>query len=186
MTSFFRIIFICFAWFFSGSSFAFTSIAMVDGQMKTFGRAYNYSTQKDADKSALSICRKEAKAHGLAKLSKKCAVISRATQPGYGAIVCAGDFCAWSMGQQTPQIAADSAYANCSQRYTNCQTTNITSWSDFNGFNRQQQNATQQPSSLPTLSDRYDAIRKAQFKSRFDGAQAEPGSLADQWLNGGR
>jgi len=153
---------------FSLSSQAFTSIATIEGHSEAWYRASNFAVPEQAESVALEGCQKRAKAQHLAKLAKKCTVVTLTSQPGYGALVCAKKGCAWVVSAQTAQDAVDIAYANCAAQYKGCQKNNIAYWEDFNGFERQS-TVTQTVTTIPSLSDRYDAMRAAQFHSKFDG-----------------
>lgn len=140
----------------SETAFAFTSISSVPGDNSTLYRASNYDTQAAADKVALSGCRAAARRNGHAKTAKRCAVLGRSQSPGYGALVCSGDGCAWRTGEESAQAAADDAYNVCSANYKNCQQTNIETWEDTAGFPREV--AVQpQPQQPPSMSDIYRA-----------------------------
>lgn len=82
---------------FSETAFAFTSISLVPGDNSTLYRASNFDTQAAADKAALTGCRAAARKNGHAKAAKKCAVSDRSRGPGYGALVCGDEGCAWSV-----------------------------------------------------------------------------------------
>lgn len=113
---------------FSAPALAFTSISAVPGENSTLYRASNYETQAAADNSALTGCRTAARNSGHAETAKKCAVLDRSRGPGYGALVCGDEGCAWRTGYESAQAAADAAYDVCSANDKNCQQTNIESW----------------------------------------------------------
>lgn len=154
----------------SETAFAFTSISVVPGDTSTLSRASNYDTQAAADKAALSGCRTAAQRNGHAKAAKKCAVLDRSRGPGYGALVCSNEGCAWRTGYVSAQAAADAAYDVCSANYKNCQQTNIETWEDTAGFPRevavQVQPQTPRPPSL-------DDIYRARWCSKQDAPPPE-------------
>lgn len=120
-----------------GNCFAYTSVAVIDGHASSaFWRANNYESQKEADVAALEGCRTEARKNGIGNLAKKCKVVTRAKGPGYGAIVCGENGCAWTVGEESAQVAVDAAYEECNKSYKNCQEKNIKFWEDFSGFTR--------------------------------------------------
>ena len=121
---------------FSIGSQAFTAIADVTNHIKeTFSRSSNYSTQKEADITALRLCREQANDSGLTKLAKSCKVTLRGKGPGYGALSCGTEGCAYNTGHASEQEAVDTAYTDCTEAgYTNCNDSNISTWKDFEGF----------------------------------------------------
>jgi hypothetical protein len=119
------------------NAFAFTSIATIKGEsFKAWYRVSNYDSQKEADAAALEGCRTEARSSGIGKSASKCKVITRAKGPGYGAVVCGDNGCAWGTGHESAQVAVDSAYSSCAESYKSCQSENIPYWEDFAGFAR--------------------------------------------------
>ncbi len=120
---------------FSGSAQAFSAIAVIAGNSpKSIYRANNYDVQKQADNYALQGCRATAKTNGIGKLAKQCKIVSRAPNPGYGAIVCGVEGCSWGMAFGSAQEAIDAIYADCAKSYTNCRDKNISFWEDRAGF----------------------------------------------------
>lgn len=135
MTSCFRIFLPALLAVVSAKSFAFTSIATIDGHvLDVWWRSNNYGTQKEADKAALEGCRSEARKQGLGHLAKQCKILTRAKGPGFGAIACGDNGCSWGVGYSSSQEAVDAAYLGCNESYTNCQSKDIEFWSDFAGF----------------------------------------------------
>lgn len=123
--------------FLSGESFAYSAIAMVDGQAKeTFHSAYDFDTQKAADRRALEGCQESARRSGYPNLAKKCVVVTRGKGPGYGAATCGDGGCAWTTGYADLQEAVDAAYDRCASTYKSCQSEGITNWEDFAGFRK--------------------------------------------------
>ena len=119
----------------SESSYAFTSIAIINGHSTaSIWAAWNYSTQKAADQAALEGCRSEARKNGIGNLSKQCKVVTRAKKSGYGALTCGDTGCSWAVEYGSAQDAVDSAYESCAERYNNCRDKDITYWEDFTGF----------------------------------------------------
>lgn len=165
MKKIFQFIFCALSLFaFSKAVYAFSSIALVDGYTApTFYAAYNYDSQEKADRSALDGCRANAKKNNLAKLAKKCEIVTRGKESGYGAVVCANNGCAWITGYESKQGAVDAAYNTCSANYPDCQQNNIEAWADFAGFRSepvaQRQVEMQAPQSTV---DRYRALWCAQ------------------------
>jgi hypothetical protein len=140
---------------FPGMSQAHLSVADVDGYpTSTIYVSYNYASQKEADNKALEGCRATAKKNGLTQLEKKCTVISRAKNPGYGALVCGDKGCSWSTAYDDMQTAVDHAYDDCSKSYGNCQRDNIPNWDDEAGFRQSSQVvAAQSQSCRPNKSN---------------------------------
>lgn len=119
------------------NTFAFTSIATIDGQvLSAWYRSNNYDSQKEADNAALEGCRVEARKNGIANRAGKCKVVTRAKGPGYGAVVCGNNGCNWATGYESSQAAVDAAYDGCNKNYQNCPSENIKYWEDFAGFAR--------------------------------------------------
>jgi len=119
------------------NSLAYTSIATVPGHVsQAFYRTSNYESQKEADAHAIEGCRVEAREKGIGQLAKKCVVKSRATGPGYGAVVFAEDGAAWVTGYSDNQVAVDAAYAECEKAFRNCQKDGISYWLDEAGFKK--------------------------------------------------
>lgn len=120
---------------FSWSAYAYTSIAIIDGHTsQSWAKASNYESQKDADNDALEGCRVEARKNGIGALAKQCKIATRASVPGYGALVCSAEGCVWVTGHEFAQAAVDSAYQTCSKNYKNCREKDIDYWEDFAGF----------------------------------------------------
>lgn len=118
----------------SFESLAFSSVAIVKGHSQaTFYSAYNFDTQKEANKNALAGCREQAKKSGLENLAKNCVVVEESNVPGYGAVAC-GDHCAWALGYFDANEAKQAAYFACSESYQNCNETDIKNWEDSKGF----------------------------------------------------
>lgn len=123
--------------FSSGKSFAYSAIAMVDGHAKeTFRSAYGFRTQKAADRSALEGCKESARTNGYPSLAKKCRVVTRGKGPGYGAVACGDEGCAWTTGYADQQEAVDVAHDRCTDISKNCQSDGISNWEDFAGFRK--------------------------------------------------
>ncbi len=113
---------------------AFTAVAGIPDDGPPYA-AWNYPTQAQADREAKKGCRDTARNAGKSKAAaKKCAVLTRAKGPGFGAFVCAEAGCAWTTGYDDRQRAVDAAFEQCSKHYENCQTTGIRSWHDDAGF----------------------------------------------------
>lgn len=122
---------------FSSIANAFTAIAIIDKQAsQSWSRASNYTSQKEADNDALEGCRVEARKNGIGNLAKQCKVITRATVPGHGALVCGTEGCAWGTGYNSAQEAVDAVYGLCSKSYAKCQDKNIGTWEDSAGFSK--------------------------------------------------
>jgi hypothetical protein len=119
------------AFLFASIGNAATSVAYVDGRSaQTIYIAWNQPNQATADSFALKGCRDAAKKSG-SKAGEKCAVSSRYTDLGAGAVVCGQGGCAWVVGQPSEQEAADQAYRDCvGQGKGNCNATNITTWTE--------------------------------------------------------
>ena len=141
---------------FSEPTFAFTSMSAVAGDISTLYRASNFDTQAAADKAALTGCQTAARNGGHAKAAKKCAVLSRSREPGYGALVCGDGGCKWRLGYESAQAAVAAAYEGCGANYKNCQQTNIDSWLDTAGFPSEVE-AQPQVQQQPSMSDIYRA-----------------------------
>lgn len=137
------------------NSFAFTSIATINGHAsQSWMVAYNYKSQKEADKDALEGCRVEARKNGISGMAKSCKITDRAKGPGYGAQTCGDDGCAWVSGSDDQQQANDTAYNNCSKSYKNCNSQNLTIWEDFAGFKQaaKKQSPAAEKSCRPTTN----------------------------------
>ncbi len=77
---------------------AFTAVAGIPDDGPPYA-AWNYPTQAQADREAKKGCRDTARNAGKSKAAaKKCAVLTRAKGPGFGAFVCAEAGCAWTNG----------------------------------------------------------------------------------------
>jgi hypothetical protein len=125
---------------FPNVSQAYTSIAGVPGHPQdTNYVSYNYASQKSADRNALEGCRVSARSNGAGNLDKKCKILDRAKGPGFGAIVCGGNGCSWSIAYDDAQAAVDSAYNDCAKLSDDCTQKGIANWDDESGF----QNKTQ-------------------------------------------
>lgn len=121
----------------SFDSLAFTSIASANGNVtNTWSVSHNYGSQKEADRNALENCRVTARKNGLGHLAKQCVVDDRAKGPGYGALTCGDNGCAWVTGYDDSQTAVDAAYNRCAKNFTNCNSNNIDYWEDFAGFEK--------------------------------------------------
>lgn len=120
-------------------SHAFSTIALVDGHaVNTIYAAWNFPTQKEADLKALRGCRTQAGKNGILKNASNCVVADRQKGPGGGAIICGKSGCSWGSGFSTEQDAVNSAYQSCGQqKYGDCQGTNVTSWWDDAGYQKQ-------------------------------------------------
>jgi len=118
----------------SSISHAYTAIAVVDGAIQeSFNSRSGSGTQKLADQGAITGCREAITKAGFPKLAKRCRVAMRAKGPGYGAIVCGVEGCAYNTGYDIKQESLDAAWKNCDQAgYTNCQANDIVNWYDDN------------------------------------------------------
>lgn len=118
-----------------GNSHALTAIATIKGySLNAWYRANNYTSQKEADLAALEGCRTEARQNKIGHLANQCKVVTRADSPGYGALVCGDDGCAWAVGNESGQAAVDTAFDLCERNYKSCKSENIKFWEDFEGF----------------------------------------------------
>lgn len=108
----------------STASLAYTSLAMVQGDMKTLSAAWDVATQSDADRIALSSCTQVSK-------GKLCQIVLRSVQPGYGAYVCGKKDCGISTGAEFREVANSLAYVQCTNATTNCDRKKLVSWGDF-------------------------------------------------------
>jgi len=115
-------------------SFAYTSIALVkDYPMDSNDVVWNATTQKDADASAIKGCLAHAQESGVPKAVRKCVVVLREKNPGFGSIVCGRSGCGWIAGVANKQDAVDLAFQACS-KYGECPDTGLTAWEDVVGY----------------------------------------------------
>ena len=122
-----------------GHGYAHTSIAWVHDQaVTTTYAAWDFSTKGKADVAALEGCRTRARSAGLGKLASQCRVGHRQMGAGAGAIVCGKKGCATRTGHETVEDAMRVAYDSCvREKYESCQTSEITTWWDEAGFQKQ-------------------------------------------------
>ncbi len=118
-----------------GNGHAHSAVAHIkDHVFDSWYRANNYSSQKEADQFAIEGCRTVARQNKIGHLANQCKVVTRAESPGYGALVCGDDGCAWALGKESGQTAVDTAFNLCDSNYKNCESNNIKFWEDFEGF----------------------------------------------------
>jgi hypothetical protein len=121
----------------SFESHAFSSVAVVKGHaQKSFYSSFNYDTQREANKNAIAGCKIEAKKNGIESLANSCVVVEESNIPGYGAVSCGDENCAWALGYYDVKEAMDAAYFTCSESYTNCNEKGIKNWEDNKGFKK--------------------------------------------------
>jgi hypothetical protein len=113
---------------------AFSSVAIVKGHShESFYSSYNHDSQKEANKYAVAGCREVAKKNGIGDMAKSCAVVEESNIPGYGAVACGEDNCAWALGYYDVKEAMDAAYFACSESSKNCNEKDIKNWEDAKG-----------------------------------------------------
>jgi hypothetical protein len=116
---------------------AFSSVAIVKGHtQKSFYSSFNFETQKEANKNAIAGCKEEAKKNGIGSMANSCAVAEESNIPGYGAVSCGDENCAWALGYYDVKEAMDAAYFTCSESYTNCNEKSMKNWEDSRGLKK--------------------------------------------------
>lgn len=135
----------------SFESQAFSSVAIVKGySQKSFYSSTNFETQKEANKNAIAGCKEEAKKNDIGNMAKSCVVVEESNVPGYGAVSCGDENCAWALGYYDVKEAMDAAYFTCSESYTNCNDKNMKNWEDSKGYKKVNSPATDQSSTKST------------------------------------
>lgn len=120
------------------NTYAMSAIAIADGYIhQTFFVSYNNPTQKEADADAIRGCNKNVTGID-AKIKASCKVYARPKEAGFGAFVCGDNGCAWTYSYSEKQAAVDAAYEECKKGgFKNCQTQDIFTWGDFQGFTKE-------------------------------------------------